>query len=568
MNEPGPGQMYDEALSLHRGGNIAAAIDLYQKVIVAEPENAIAWNMFGIAMIQTGKFAEALQYVQRAIAIRPDVADFHDTLGHAFQGLEKLPEAVGAWRKAVLLNPDHLKAHLSLGNALWELGEFAEAIGVNNRALELDPKSVVALNNLGNALQAQRKFEAAIAAYRRAIALEPRLAEAYVNLAVTFKLAGSLDEAESTLRQALILRPRYAPLHCTLGGILKETGRIQEAIRHLRQALELIPNYQEAHSNLIYAMYHDFDSDAKTIAEECRRWNQRHSEPLVKFIKPWSNKRDPDRRLRIGYVSADFKRHASAHFLRPLLRLHDRSQFEVFCYAQVASPDDRTAEFQGLADHWRSTVGVPDEEAAEQIREDQIDLLVDLKLHTAEHRLLIFSRKPAPVQVSWLGYPGDTGLTTIDYRLSDPYLDPPGIDESIYTGRTVRLPETFWCYEPLDRNEIAVNSLPAVGSGFVTLETRATAARPATGSSPFGRGSCGSCTGLVFCCWRTRGNIAAVRWSDSRRRESSAGESNSYRGPAGGSIWKCTTGSILAWIHFRAMVTRRVWIRCGWEFRL
>jgi predicted O-linked N-acetylglucosamine transferase (SPINDLY family) len=209
--------------------------------------------------------------------------------------------------------------------------------------------------------------------------------------------------------------------------------------------------------------------DGRSIAEEYRRWNGQHAEPLRKFIEPHTNNRDPDRRLRIGYVSPDFRDHVVGRNLLPLFRQHDRRHFEITCYAQTPRRDAMTSQFQQYSDRWRNIVGLSDEQVANQIRQDEIDILVDLALHTSGNRLLVFARKPAPVQVTFAGYPSSTGLSAIDYRLSDPYLDPIGMDESIYSEQTIRLPDSFWCYDPLDCRDIPVNPLPALDSGVVTF---------------------------------------------------------------------------------------------------
>ena len=177
---------------------------------------------------------------------------------------------------------------------------------------------------------------------------------------------------------------------------------------------------------------------------------------------------DPERRLRIGYVSPDFRNHAVSFLLMPLLSNHDHGQVEIFCYAEVARPDDVTERLRACADVWRVTVGLTDEQMADMVRKDRIDILVDLALHTANNRLLVFARKPAPVQVTWLGYPGTTGLSTMDYRLTDPYLDPPGDNDACYSEQSIRLPDTFWCYDP-QGEQPPVNELPALANGFITF---------------------------------------------------------------------------------------------------
>ena len=246
-------------------------------------------------------------------------------------------------------------------------------------------------------------------------------------------------------------------------------SQLDEAITAYRQALTLDPKLPLVHSNLVYTLHFHPGYNAQAIAEEHRRWNQQHAEPLTRFIQPHANDRDPERRLRVGYVSPDFRDHVVGRNLLPLFRQHDRTQFDITCYAHNSRPDAITGQFQQHADAWRDIVGLSDEQAAQLIRHDRIDILVDLSLHMAQNRLLIFARKPAPVQVTFAGYPASTGLTTIDYRLSDPYLDPPGMDESVYSEQTIRLPDSFWCYDPLEGREIPVNSLPALETGVVTF---------------------------------------------------------------------------------------------------
>ena len=187
----------------------------------------------------------------------------------------------------------------------------------------------------------------------------------------------------------------------------------------------------------------------KQSSEEFRRWNQQHAAPLAKFIQPHRNDRSPDRRLRIGYVSPDFRNHCQALFTMPLLSAHDHEHFEIVCYADVVRPDNITERLRSHVGTWRNITGLNHEQVAQLIRQDGIDILVDLTMHMARNRLLVFARKPAPVQVCWLAYPGTTGLTTIDYRLTDPYLDPPGVNDHYYSEESVWLPDTFWCYDPL-----------------------------------------------------------------------------------------------------------------------
>ena len=248
----------------------------------------------------------------------------------------------------------------------------------------------------------------------------------------------------------------------------KEQGRLHEAIDCSRRVLEMMPDLVKAHSNILFTLQYLPDSDARAIYEEGCHWNRQFAEPLAEFIKPHANERSPGRRLRIGYLSPDFRDHCQAFFTLPLLAAHDRGNFEIFCYADVPCPDEATVRLRLHADSWRDIVGRGDEEIADLVRQDQIDILVDLTMHMSNNHALVFARKPAPVQVCWLAYPGTTGQSAIDYRLTDVYLDPPGLNDRYYAEESIRLPDTFWCYDPQSR-EPAVNPLPAIEKGYLTF---------------------------------------------------------------------------------------------------
>ena len=228
------------------------------------------------------------------------------------------------------------------------------------------------------------------------------------------------------------------------------------------------PDFAAAHSNLVFSMNYDAAATQQTIFAESRAWHESHAAALGRRAPGHANARDPERRLRVGYVSPDFREHSVAYFLEPLIAAHDRAAFEVFCYAQVARPDQRTERFRGLADTWRSTVGMTDADLATAVREDRIDILVDLAGHTGGNRLLAFDRRPAPVQLSWLGYPNTTGTEAIDARLTDAIADPPGPSDALHSETLVRLPNGFLCYAPT-ADAPAIGAPPARSTGHVTF---------------------------------------------------------------------------------------------------
>ena len=260
------------------------------------------------------------------------------------------------------------------------------------QALAIEPDYADAHYNLAGILKDQGQFQAAIAAYRAVIRLQPEMVEAHVNLGLALKEQGDVDEAIVAYREAIRLRPDLAEPHYHLGFALALQGRLDQAIPNYRKAIARDPTNAAYQSQLLQTYHYHPDFDAATIFQEHLRWSQEQAEPLNRFIQPHGNVREPERLLRIGYVSADFRNHACAFCLEPLLAAHDRSQFEIVCYAEVAQPDEVTQRIKAHAHAWRNTVGIPDEQLAAQIRDDRIDILVDLKVHTAENRLLVFAQ--------------------------------------------------------------------------------------------------------------------------------------------------------------------------------
>jgi predicted O-linked N-acetylglucosamine transferase (SPINDLY family) len=378
----------------------------------------------------------------------------------------RLDDAVAAYRRAIAQKPDYAEAFHNLGSTLNDRKRFPEAIAAIERALQLKPDYAEAFDNLGNALKDLRRHDEAIAAYRRSIALKPDAAPVHNNLGTALWDAGRHDEAAVALGQALALKPDLAAAHNNLGNVRRDQGRLDEALACFRRAVELKPDLVKAASNFVYALHFHPDHDSPAILAEHRRWASRYAEPLAAEIRPHANDRSPHRRLKVGFLSPDFREHPVGRLLLPLLAHLDRRQVEVWCYSDVQVPDDVTERLKALADRWQETAELDDRRVADRVREDRIDLLIDLTLHTAENRMLVFARKPAPVQVTMLGLPSTTGLETVDYRLTDPYLDPPGVTDADYSERSIRLPHSFWCYQPPEQTP-QVTELPALRRGFV-----------------------------------------------------------------------------------------------------
>ncbi|HTW93549.1 MAG TPA: tetratricopeptide repeat protein [Tepidisphaeraceae bacterium] len=356
-------------------------------------------------------------------------------------------EAEALYRQVLAQSPDHPAALQMLGRLAHEVGKTDAAIQILTRAVQVDPRSAGAFNFRGNAYAACGKFHQAAADFQQAISINPQFAEAYNNLGNVMREMSHLDGAARAYEKALSLKPNYAMTHSNLAITYKDQGRVAEAIASFDRALALNPDDAITDSNRLYSLQFLPDITPQRLFDEHRQWAQRRVRNRLAPVGH-SNDRSPDRVLRIGYLSSDLRYHSVAFFLLPLLRSHDRRRHHITCYPTTAYNDNFTAQFRACCDEWRPLLGVPDAAAAQVIRNDRIDILVDLTGHTSNGRLPLLMAKPAPVQVSYLGYPNTTGLETMDWRLTDALADPPG-SEAFYTEKLYRLPRTAWCFAPL-----------------------------------------------------------------------------------------------------------------------
>ena len=455
-------------LALREQGKLDEAIASFLKALSLKPDFADAHNNLGNALLQQGKLDQAVASFCRALSFKPDVAVTHSNLGAALNAQGKLDEAVAHYRKALSLKPGDAVAHYNLGNVLNVQDKLDEAIACFRQALSFKPDFADAHNNLGNALLQQGKLDQAVASFCRALSFKPDVAVTHSNLGNARLQQGRPDEAVASFQKALSLSPDLAVAHNNLGNAFKEQGRLDEAIAGYRHALAIRPDYAEAYSNLLFAIYFcPMESPAKLTAE-CERFAAQIEAPLRASWQRHANLQAPGRQLKVGYVSPDFRRHAVAFFIEPVLANHDKDRIEIFCYYNHAQHDEFTDRLAGYADRWLDCKRMTDEQLAARIRSDGIDILVDLAGHTAGNRMLTFARKPAPIQITYLGCPGaSSGLTAMDYRLTDACADPAGC-EVYYTEKLLRLPDSLWCYRP-DKNMPEILALPAQQNGYVTL---------------------------------------------------------------------------------------------------
>ena len=431
--KPDPQALLDDAIAQHRAGRLDAAAALYGRVLAAEPAQLDALNLLGLARALGGDHRGALEVFERALRAHPGVGALHLHRARSLRALGRAAEATAGLMTASALGPDDAQTWFELGAALVDTGSAAAAALALERAASLAPERPEVRNALGCA---------------------------YVSL-------GRTADARAAFAAALAQRPDYAAPRDNLARALRTAGLVEEAVAMFREALALAPQ-PGTHSNLLYTLLFSDRCPPDEVAAEHRRWAERWAEPLRAAWRPHPNERDPARRLRVAYLSPDLNQHAVSRFVEPVLAAHARGSFEVFCYADGPIVDATTARLRPLADAWIPVGDLDDDALAARVRADRIDLLVDLAGHTAHHRLLVFARRAAPVQLTWIGYPHSTGLAAMDHRITDAVSDPPGATDHLSTESLLRLPDAFSCYlAPADAPAVA--AAPASRDGVVTF---------------------------------------------------------------------------------------------------
>ncbi len=333
-----------------------------------------------------------------------------------------------------------------LGNRLRRQGRTAEALPHLETAARLEATNPTILLNLGVTHLELNHAGRATEIFSRAVHLAPTMPEARNILGCALLGEGRIADARVQLEEALRLRPQYPAAHDNLGRACRAQGRIAEALAHFQSALASNPS-PGTHANYLLAGNYSDELAPPDLVDRHRRWDELHA----RRFRPARRPRLPPltgRRVRIGYVSPDFRQHSVAFFFAPVLAAHDRDRFEVFCYDNGLGADTVTGRLRVLAEHWRDIAGLGDDAVAAQVRSDGIDILVDLAGHTARNRLLVFARQPAPIQLTWLGYPNTTGMTAMDYRITDATCLPTGEDCRHGPETLLRLPDVFCCYQP------------------------------------------------------------------------------------------------------------------------
>jgi len=422
----------NEAAAHFEGGRPEPAEVLCRQILACAPDHPKALNLLGVLSFLKGQREEGMSLLNRAIEVKPDFASAHSNLGNALKELGQLKKAEQCYRRALMLKPDHPDACSNLGLVLGLQDRLDEAEECLRKALLLRPDRPDDLARLGQVLYMQGKQDEALHCYRRTLELKPDHRATCQNLGLHHTERGNLDEAIALYRNMLALTP-----------------------------------HRTAHSNLLLCLNYHPGISQEEIFREHLQWDLLYGRDEAEKALPHRNDRSPERLLRIGYVSPDFGQHPIGFFLSSVLPAHDRGHFQIYSYSGRSKEDDLTVRLRKSSDVWRVTKPIGDDQLAEQIRADGIDILVDLSGHTRENRLATFAQKPAPVQMTWAGYVGTTGLSAIDYLISDRFESPEGA-EKYCCEKILRLPNGYLCYEAPPYAP-PVSPLPALENGFVTF---------------------------------------------------------------------------------------------------
>lgn len=458
---------YNRGTVLRALNRLDKAVTSFDRVIELDPGHVDAYFIRGNVLYDLDRLNEALASLDRTVELKPDLVEAYEHRGTVLYDLVRLDEALASLDRAIELSPHLVKAYSNRGIVLKDLNRPDEALASLERAIELQPSLAEAHYNRGIVLKELVRPGEALESFDRAIEIKQDYAEAYNNRGCLLTDLVRLDDALASFDRAIELKKNFAEAHNNRGVGLIDLVRLEEAEESFRHALEIKSDYAAAHSNLLLCLNYPAHLSGLVVFAEHLRWAE--SQAIVnQRIAHQDCDRRPQRRLRIGYVSPDFRQHSVAYFLKPLLTEHDREMFEVFCYADVMRPDSMTARLQELADRWINTAKLSDEALTRQIVGDKIDILVDLAGHTGHNRLLVFARKPAPIQVTWLGYPHSTGLSAIDYRFVDSVTDPEGEADALASETLVRLEKGFLCYSP-QADAPSPGAPPCLATGSITF---------------------------------------------------------------------------------------------------
>ena len=472
-----PSKVDQEALiALFNQGQFTQAVAQAEAMAQSFPKSFFVWNLLAAAQASLGETAKALEGFRKTIELNPNYADGHSNLGAMLVRQGKLAEAAASFKRTLEIKPDYAEAYNNLGNILKGQGKLDEALESYKRALEIKPNYPVAYNNLGNALKDQGKLDEAVASCKRALEIKPDFAEAYINLGNALKEQGKLDEAVASYKQALEIKPDYPVAYNNLGTVLTKQGKLDEAVASYKRALEIKPDYAVAEAQMRHQQQHMCDFTLYTGLKEVAQRLDTSDEAIPPFIQlSWQDNaaaqlhrsqrfaktnyptaspapiaKPPTvrpERLKVGYFSADFHNFPGMYLMARMLEIHNRNAFEIFAYSYGPQKNDEMRRrIRDGVDHFVDIAGQTDQSIQSQAKSDKIDIAIHRNGYTTSSRTEIFVNRLAPIQISYLGYPGSLGAEFIDYIVADPIVVP-AEQRQFYSERIIYLPDT---YQPTD----------------------------------------------------------------------------------------------------------------------
>jgi protein O-GlcNAc transferase len=450
-------------IALQALGDEGGAIACYQQALVVDPANPYAGYNLGKLRYEGRAHGEAERLLRGALRSRPDFPEARVVLACALEAQGNVQAAATELEAALRSRPDDFGALFIYAGILRRLGRLDDAASALRRAISVDPQSMDARATLFHVLEAKGDPAGAAVQLEAVLRQRPDWADALFNYGCVLTKLMRAAEAEAAFRRTIAVDAGFTRAYRMLGGVMLAQCRVNEALEVYRRA----PRDPDVVSAELFALNASQTGSEDELFARHAEFGRRLEETYpARFAYPGA--RDPQRRLRVGYVSGDFSYHVVALFMLPVLERRDRAAIEVFCYSTSERVDEYTRQLRVHADAWRPCAGLTDRQLADAIHADGIDILVDLAGHSGEPQLRVFAQKPAPVQATWLGYLNTTGMTRMDYRISDAYADPPGLTEARHTEKLARLPHSQWCYRPFMSAATAA-SPPCVSNGVLTF---------------------------------------------------------------------------------------------------
>jgi predicted O-linked N-acetylglucosamine transferase (SPINDLY family) len=444
------------------------AVQYLSRITLIDPANAVAWRNLGVGYSSVGDHGQAVSAFQHATRLKPDYSVAHHALALSLVALGRVLDAIPSFQRTISLNPQDHGAFYNFANALVSIGELTAAESAFLVALSLNPEFTSAHCNLGKLYYSINECEMAQQHLARAVALSPNSAIAHKNLGAVLQQQGRLSEALAAYQTACRLQPDFVEAIGNTGSVQLALGEVSAATASYRDALRLKPDHAAVFSDYLFCLQNDHNISNEDLFFEHRKFAAEIEAPRRALWPKHHNSPQADRRLKIGYVSGDLRNHAVAFFLEPILAFHDRYNFAVYIYSNHGQVDDMTKRLATYVDAWTPCLHLSDDQLFQQIQADGIDILVDLSSHTAYNRLPVFARKPAPIQVTYIGYAGTTGLDAMDYRITDEWLDPVGVTDQWHSERLVRIPHGNAAFQ-VAACAPDVGQLPALSGHGITL---------------------------------------------------------------------------------------------------